>query len=270
MRRRSWRLPHDEAATLAARTPALFHCGVHEVLLSTLAGAVARWRGDGASRVLVDVEGHGRESVEGVDLSRTTGWFTSTHPVRLDVAGLDLGEAQAGGPAAGALLKAVKEQARAVPGDGLGYGLLRHLNPETGPVLAALPSAQIGFNYLGRFSATGAGELPPAAWQMTGDSAIGGSADPDMPSTHTLEAGAAIVDTADGPELTLSLGWAGRILDDAEVERLGQSWLDLLVGLAAHTTAPASGGHTPSDFPLLGLAQSQIEELEAGLADDIP
>ncbi|MFF0033656.1 amino acid adenylation domain-containing protein [Streptomyces avermitilis] len=270
MRRRSWRLPHDEAATLAARTPALFHCGVHEVLLSTLAGAVARWRGDGVSGVLVDVEGHGRESVEGVDVSRTMGWFTSTHPVRLDVTGLDLGEAQAGGPAAGALLKTVKEQARSVPGDGLGYGLLRHLNPETGPVLAALPSPQIGFNYLGRFSATGTGELPPAAWQMTGDSAIGGSADPDMPSTHTLEAGAAIVDTADGPELTLSLGWAGQILDDAAVERLGQSWLDLLVGLAAHTTAPASGGHTPSDFPLLGLAQSQIEELEAGLADDIP
>ncbi|MEV6752603.1 amino acid adenylation domain-containing protein [Streptomyces sp. NPDC051214] len=263
-RRASWQVPREEAATLAGRTPALFHCGVHEVLLATLAGAVTHWR-DEDGPVLLDVEGHGREPVEGVDLSRTMGWFTSTHPLRLAVADVDLTEAAHGGPAAGALLKAVKEQARAVPGDGLGYGLLRHLNPETAPVLAALPGPQIGFNYLGRFAAGDPADgRTAAAWQMAGDTAIGGSADPDMPSMHALEAGAAIVDTADGPELTVSLSWAGHAVDSADAERVGRLWLDMLRGLAAHTTDPAAGGHTPSDFPLLGLAQSQIEELEAG------
>ncbi|MGW7078461.1 amino acid adenylation domain-containing protein [Streptomyces sp. NPDC054866] len=263
-RHASWQVPREQAATLAGRTPALFHCGVHEVLLATLAGAVTHWRGE-AGPVLLDVEGHGREPVEGTELSRTMGWFTSTHPLRLTVADVDLTEAADGGPAAGALLKAVKEQARAVPGDGLGYGLLRHLNPETGPVLAALPGPQIGFNYLGRFTAGDpSDDRTVAAWQMAGDTAIGGSADPDMPSTHALEAGAAIVDTADGPELTVSLSWAGRAVDSAAAERIGRLWLDLLGGLAAHTTDPTAGGHTPSDFPLLGLAQSQIEELEAG------
>ncbi|MGB8946795.1 MAG: condensation domain-containing protein, partial [Streptomyces sp.] len=262
-------VPRGDAATLAGRTPALFHCGVHEVLLATLAGAVTHWRGEGGpvrpDPVLLDIEGHGREPVEGAELSRTVGWFTSTHPLRLAVADVDLTEAADGGPAAGALLKAVKEQARAVPGDGLGYGLLRHLNPETSPVLAALPGPQIGFNYLGRFTAGDPSDgRTVAAWQMAGDTAIGGSADPDMPSMHALEAGAAIVDTADGPELTVSLSWAGRAVDDAAAERIGQLWLDMLGGLAAHTTDPTAGGHTPSDFPLLGLAQSQIEELEAG------
>ncbi|MFD9906209.1 amino acid adenylation domain-containing protein [Streptomyces sp. NPDC059063] len=264
--RASWTVPAVQAATLAGVTPALFHCGVHEVLLATLAAAVAQERGAGTSALLVDVEGHGREPVDGVDLSRTVGWFTSAHPVRLDLAGLDLDEARSGGPTAGALLKAVKEQVRAVPGgDGLGYGLLRHLNPETAPVLAALPSPQIGFNYLGRFTA-GTRQGPLAAWQPAGE--IGGSADPDMPSAHTLEAGAVVVDTPDGPRLTLSLARPGGLLDDAAAARLGQAWLDQLDGLAAHTTAPAAGGHTPSDFPLLDLAQGQIEELEAGLADD--
>ncbi|MEV0320302.1 amino acid adenylation domain-containing protein [Streptomyces sp. NPDC050658] len=268
-RRAYWRVPEEEAATLAGRTPALFHCGVHEVLLATLAGAVTRWRGDTAG-VLLDMEGHGREPVEGTELSRTVGWFTNAYPLRLDVAATDLAEVPSGGPAAGALLKAVKEQVRAVPGDGLGHGLLRHLNPDTGPVLAALPRPQIGFNYLGRFTAGDTSEnRPVAAWQPAGATAIGGSADPGTPSMRALEAGAAIVDTADGPELTVSLSWAGQILDDAETERLGRIWLDMLGGLAAHTTAPDAGGHTPSDFPLLGLAQSQIEELEAGLADDM-
>ncbi len=43
------------------------------------------WRGDRAG-LLVDVESHGRHEdlVEGAELSRTVGWFTVTHPVRLD------------------------------------------------------------------------------------------------------------------------------------------------------------------------------------------
>ncbi|MGW6312337.1 amino acid adenylation domain-containing protein [Streptomyces sp. NPDC055099] len=257
MGRRSWTVGAEHAAALVGRTPVVFHCGVHEVLLSALAGAVACWRPGVGPGLLVDVEGHGRRSDGGVDLSRTVGWFTSVHPVRLDVGGVDVGEVVAGGPAAGVLLKRVKEQVRAVPGDGLGFGLLRHLNPATAPVLAALPRPQIGFNYLGRFTADAAG------------TSIGGSLDPAMPATHTIEAGAVIVDTAAGPRLTLTLSWAAALLDEEATERLGRLWLDVLAGLAAHTADPDSGGHTVSDFPLLDLAQDEVDELEAGFADDI-
>jgi nonribosomal peptide synthetase CepB len=277
VRRRSWTVPAEHAASLVGRMPAVFHCGVHEVLLAALAGAVAHWRaeraaagavadaaGVGAGEVLVDVEGHGRESLAGTDLSRTVGWFTSVHPVRLRLAGVDLVEARAGRVAAGQLLKAVKEQARSVPGDGLGYGLLRHLNAETGPVLAGLPSPQIGFNYLGRFAGAAVAEGGAVApWQPAGATAIGYSADPDMPAPHTIEAGAAVRDTPAGPELTISLSRPAEVLDDAAVERLGRHWLDLLAGLAAHTEDPAAGGHTPSDFPLIDLAQDEVERFEA-------
>ncbi|MGW4206298.1 amino acid adenylation domain-containing protein, partial [Streptomyces sp. NPDC004726] len=116
MTHRSWTLPVRDVAQLVSVAPALFHCGVHEVLLAGLAGAVARWRPETVDGVLVDVEGHGREPVAGADLSRTVGWFTSSHPVRLAVTGVDLEEVLAGGPAAGALLKVVKEQVRSVPG----------------------------------------------------------------------------------------------------------------------------------------------------------
>ena len=48
--------------------------------------------------MLLDLEGHGREEelVGGADLSRTVGWFTSSHPVRVDVTGVRL---DAGGQA---------------------------------------------------------------------------------------------------------------------------------------------------------------------------
>ncbi|WP_217129004.1 hypothetical protein, partial [Streptomyces sp. AC558_RSS880] len=70
--------------------PAAFHGGVDDVLLGALALAVRQWREargvDADGGVLVDLEGHGRDTDRpDVDLSRTVGWFTRVHPVRLDV-----------------------------------------------------------------------------------------------------------------------------------------------------------------------------------------
>uniref|UniRef100_UPI00131DEBB8 condensation domain-containing protein n=1 Tax=Streptomyces sp. NRRL F-525 TaxID=1463861 RepID=UPI00131DEBB8 len=273
LRRSSWSVPVGEAAVLVGEVPGVFHCGLHEVLLATLAGAVAGWRpGFGAEPggFLVEVEGHGREPLsEGMDLSRTVGWFTAAYPVRLDASGVDLAEATAGGAAAGALVKRVKEQVQAVPGDGLGYGLLRHLNPETASVLEGLPVPQIGFNYLGRFAtAGGAGARSAEPWQSAGDTAVGGAADPGMPVPHALDVGAVVADTVNGPELTLTLSWPEALLDEADVQELGLAWLGLLNGLAAHTADPSAGGHTPSDFSLLDLDQDEVDDLEAEFADD--
>src|SRR5260370_936892 len=140
------------------RVPAACHCGVEHVLRRGLALAVAQWCGrrgrGGSTAVLVDVEGHGREEVSAdIDLSRTVGWFTSLYPVRLDVGGVDVEEALGGGAALGRALKLIKEQLRGVPGNGLGYRLLRSLNPRTGSQLAGFAAPQIGFNYLGPFAA---------------------------------------------------------------------------------------------------------------------
>ncbi|MFE7116949.1 amino acid adenylation domain-containing protein [Streptomyces sp. NPDC057654] len=280
VRRQAWAVPEPQAATLVAKTPSTFHCSIHEVLLSTLAAAVTDWRPDPDPTVLVNIEGHGRDPVAGTQLTRTVGWFTSVHPVRLRLDGIDVAGARAGGATIGDVLKVVKEQGRSVPGDGLGYALLRHLNPDTALVLAALPSPQIGFNYLGRFAAATTATATAAAtattdtdtdtdsgsaeaWQAAGGTAIGSSADPTMPAVHALEAGAFIRDTPDGPGLTVTLRWPAGLLDAGAVERLARTWLDMLSALAAHTADPEAGGHTPSDFPLLDLAQDEVEQFEA-------
>ncbi|WP_306338922.1 condensation domain-containing protein, partial [Streptomyces sp. KL118A] len=284
LRQQAWVVPPERAEALLGRTPTAFHCGVDDILLATLTGAVAHWKPETSQGLLIDVEGHGREPISGgddVDLSRTVGWFASTHPARLDTSGIALTQALVGGPAAGELLKTVKEQLRAVPGgDGFGYELLRHLNPETGPVLAARPAPEIGFNYMGRFATAvhdasdvrevrEVHEVPGTVWQLAGETAIGGSTDPDMPLRHLLDAGAMVRDTPEGPEVTVTLSWPGHLVADAEAERLGRTWVELLGGLADHTDAPASGGHTPSDFPLLDLAQDEVDEFEGtGTAGD--
>ena len=105
--------------------------------------------------MLIDLEGHGREQIlDGVDLSRTVGWFTSLFPVGLDLGPISAHEARnPGGPLLERALKQVKEQLRQIPDHGIGYGLLRYLNPHTRAVLEQARTPQIGFNYLGRFSA---------------------------------------------------------------------------------------------------------------------
>ena len=260
-------VPSQQVRPLVERVPAVFRCGMHEVLLAGLAAAVARWR-PGRGGLLVEVEGHGREPeglAQPVDVSRTVGWFTSIYPLRLDPGPVSFSEIAAGGPAAGRLLKRVKEQVRAVPGNGLSFGLLRYLNPQAAAVLAGYPAPQIGFNYLGRFTATAPGaddrdEI--AAWRPAGSRVLGGGADADQLAAHVLEVSALVRDLPGGPELRLTMGWAGDVLDEASVRELAGLWAEALGGLAAHATQSDAGGLTPSDLPLVQLDQDEVEGLK--------
>ncbi|MFJ4206088.1 amino acid adenylation domain-containing protein [Streptomyces sviceus] len=235
-------------ADLLTTVPAAFHAGPEDVLLAALALAFARGREHPA--LLVDIERHGREDLaEGVDLSRTVGWFTSVVPARLDLTGLDLAD-----PAR--ILRGVKEQLRAVPDHGIGHGLLRHLNPRTGPVLAALPTPGIGFNYLGRTTGERSGDWSVAPEELPGALALGAAHDPGLPVAHGLE----ITATADENGLRATWSWVPGIWSEDEVHALAGLWFDALAELSHATPA---GGHTPSDLPLVSLSQAEIDELEA-------
>jgi len=261
-------LATSRTAPLLTRVPGAFHAGINDVLLTALAVAVGDWRwrrGRGQdSAVLINVEGHGREEiVDGVDLSRTIGWFTSVFPVRLDPGPLDWDEVWAGEPALGRAFKQVKEQLRTLPDNGVGYGLLRYLNPETAPVLAGLATPQILFNYLGRFGVGGsAGEAMD--WAVPFDAEVlGDAADPGMPMAHCVEINALTRDHAGGPELNVTWSWPDAVLSEQEVRDLAETWFRALDALVVHTAQPDAGGYTPSDLPLLSLSQTEIDQLEA-------
>jgi non-ribosomal peptide synthase protein (TIGR01720 family) len=249
-------VPADVSDVLLNRVPAAFHIGVHELLLATLVAAI----GPRPGALLVDVESHGRQEPDGVDLSRTAGWFTSIHPVRVDTGGIDRSAVRDGTAEAARLLRTVKEQLRAVPAEGVSYGRLRHLNPQTGPVLAALSRAQVGFNYLGRFR-DGTGGA--ADWDLVG---MGADADPDLPVMHALAAGALVRDHGDGSDLVLLVSWAGGVLDETDATALTDGWLSLLAGVAAHAGRGGADGPAPSDLPFVNLTQDQLDQLD-GLLD---
>ncbi|WP_328838904.1 non-ribosomal peptide synthetase [Streptomyces europaeiscabiei] len=276
----SVRLPVAVTEALLTKIPAAFHGGVNDGLLAALALAVAKWRrgrGQDEPSTLIRLEGHGREQevVPGADLSSTIGWFTSMYPVRLDTAGFDLDEAFEGGPATGGVVKAVKEQLLSIPDKGLGYGLLRHLNEETGAVLKDLgPAGQIGFNYLGRFStADMPEELRNLGWTQL--PAAGLTADlGEMPAMTTIEINSAVIDTELGAQLDASVGFPAGVLTPTEVQDLMDLWSQALHAITTHVAEdPEAGGLTPSDLPLVDVTQQDIEHWERtypGLTDVWP
>ncbi|GIF04581.1 non-ribosomal peptide synthetase [Actinoplanes siamensis] len=263
-------VPADVTESLLTTVPALFRGGVDDGLLTGLALALTHWRrtrGGSGTSTLVRLEGHGREEhlIPGADLSDTLGWFTAMFPVRLDLTGIDLTEAFAGGPAAGRAIKAVKEQLRAVPDNGLGYGLLRHLNPRTGAVLAAAREPQIGFNYLGRSSGADIPEeLRGLGWTPdTGYRDLIAAPDADMPVLSALEINAVALGTPAGEELTAYFGFPTGVLGRDEVTELARLWVRALTALARHAAAPGAGGLTPSDAPLAEVRQPEIDSWES-------
>jgi non-ribosomal peptide synthase protein (TIGR01720 family) len=245
-------LDSEETQALLHQAPAAYHTEINDVLLTALAQAFARWTG--VQGVLVDLEGHGREDLfEDVDLSRTVGWFTTVYPVWLDLRGVE-------GP--GGALQAVKEQLRAIPGRGIGYGLLRYLSADA-PLagrLRALPAPEVSFNYLGQFNQP---EAAPTILKPAPEPA-GPSRSPRAARSHLIDINGSIA----GGRLAVDWSYSQAIHRQATIEQVAGYFADALRALIAHcalypTRSPQSGGHTPSDFMLARLDQRKLNQVFA-------
>ncbi|MFJ2192235.1 amino acid adenylation domain-containing protein [Kitasatospora sp. NPDC087861] len=248
----SLRTTLDGGATAALLTdlPDRLGAAVPEILLGALAAALRGWRArTTGGPLLVDVEGHGRDpelpALDGLDLSRTLGWFTVIHPVLLDVGPA---EPAAPGPVcADDLSRAVaaaRERLRATPHRGLTYGLLRRCG--------TLParSAPIAFNYLGRFDTTRRGPWQPVPGTLRGES------DPALPLAHTLSVDAFVEAGPDGPQLRVEWAWPTGVLDAESVGELAARWEQAL-------TAPLPGRGGGADTSGGSAAAAVAEVLPA-------
>ncbi|MFK2891137.1 amino acid adenylation domain-containing protein, partial [Dyella flagellata] len=267
-------LPASVSGELLSRTPAAFHARINDVLLTALAIAVTQWRhrrGLGSdTAVRLDLEGHGREEIfDDVDLSRSVGWFATHVPVSLDAGVLHLEQAASKAVAMGNALKRVKEQLRQIPDNGIGYGLLRYINPDTSAILGAAAPSQIGFNYLGRFSRAKS-EDQPAGMAL---GALSSGSDPERPLAYAIALNAIAYDSAERTELVAHWTWAQKLFNEDDIADLANTWFAALNTLAEVARQPGAGGFTPSDLPLVRLTQAQIDQLQArypALADILP
>ncbi|SFJ64582.1 amino acid adenylation domain-containing protein [Thermoflavimicrobium dichotomicum] len=234
-----------ETQALLKQVPAIYRTQVQEVLLTALVRSLASWTRQ--STVWIDLEGHGREEiVEGVDLSRTVGWFTSVYPVCLTI------------EPHGSLtdsLKQVKEMLRQIPRRGIGYGLLRYLHEDKDvqAVLSSLPQPEISFNYLGQFDQM---DTPDALLRGASES-VGSAIDPGELRTYLLE----ITGMVSGGQLVVTWKYSKEKHHRQTIEAIAQQFIHELQSILAEQENDSGQGFTPSDFPLANITSFQLDQL---------
>ena len=240
-------LSRDETTALLQEVPPVYRTRIDDLLLTALLRTLRQWTG---SRVLrLEMEGHGREDIgPGTDLSRTVGWLTSFATVRLELT-------LAGDPAAD--MKSIKEQLRAIPGRGLGSGLLRFLGGESAASrrLAPSPRPSISFDNLGQLDFADGEAFAPAPEHKGREISI------RQQRPYQLKVAAGVRDG----RMRIDWTYSENLHRQETVKRLAEGYGAALRELLAHCRAVKRWGCTPSDFPLAGLGQADLDRLPVDL-----
>ena len=235
----------EETQILLQQVLAAYRAQINDILLTTLLQSFAEWTGENS--LLVDLEGHGREELfEDVDLSRTVGWFTSIFPVHLSFENTSKQELA---------LKSIKEQLRAIPHRGIGYGLLRYLSGDRLIIeqLNSLPKAEVVFNYLGQFD----NFLPEFSLFKPIKKPIGSIHSLKGHRPHLIEIEAMVVNR----QLQLDWIYSKNLHSQDTIASLAQSMLSALRSLIAGCQSAQEFNYIPSDFPEAQLNQAELDKV---------
>ncbi|TCQ05369.1 non-ribosomal peptide synthase protein (TIGR01720 family)/amino acid adenylation domain-containing protein [Rhizobium sp. PP-F2F-G36] len=265
-RRRRTLIDTDLTQLLLQELPAAYRATVEETLLAAVTRAFAQtFR---VERLRVAMESHGRHPIDDrIDPSRTIGWLTAEYPVVFDMA-------QAGDlPGA---VRAVKQGLRQIPDHGIGFGILRYLDADTGPELAAREAEhppELLFNYLGRFVARDGHWAPQAIGGRFAD-AFAVDVDAGMKLMHGAEINAFVEETAAGPQLAINWTWANGLFDESVIDTLHGAIaanISALADTAWGRPSLAADTLVAADTPgLTGDELCALRERHGPLADVLP
>jgi non-ribosomal peptide synthase protein (TIGR01720 family) len=238
-------LTDQDTSTLLQNVTSRLQAHIEEALLTAFAVAYRAW--SGSERLILTLEGHGRDSpFEDIDVSRTVGWFTSMYPVLLDLNGAE---------GLYACFSEVRSQIRAIPDKGMSYGLLRYLSPDDDArrTLANI-HPPISFNYLGQFSAAN-----------SATAALRGAAEPSGPArdlsairSHLLEINGSVT----GGRLAFEIGYSRDVHTGEQARRLADAFAEALRDLV---TCCSQDGDAPAiqHFAQAGLSREDLATIMA-------
>ena len=237
-------LSQMETSTLLQDVPSAYHTQINDVLLAALVLSFTKRTGSRSLRL--DLEGHGREDiVDGLDVSRTVGWFTTHYPVTLFV----------DDPSnIGACLKSIKEQLRTIPNRGIGFGLLRALrkDSELEDHFRGIPASPLLFNYLGKLD-----QLLPQSCRFRFARELTVSYCPGATRSHCVEINTFVV----GGRLKMDWRYSADQLSATSVWEMAEDYAKALRTVITHCVSRDEVEFTPADFPLADLDQQKFQKL---------
>lgn len=237
MRIASAKLNVDDTACLLKEAYHVYKADVPVMLNTALVLTLKAWTG--LSKFVIEQENHGRHT-EGVDLSRTTGWFTTLYPMLFELTE-DILSAQ---------VMQIKEQIHSVPDNGIGYGIFRYLKGRDSD--QPEKRAAVRINYLGQFGKELNNDL------FAYDPAFTGSdIDPCNHMTAELELDLMIV----SGELQLSLKYNSEAHTIATIHWLVDTFFHHLNRILTQAQSGKRVYLTSSDVDTAALDQEELDTL---------
>jgi len=213
-----------------------YNTRINDILLVALGLALSKYTGK--REIWLDLEGHGRvDMFDDIDLSRTVGWFTSIYPVCLYLPP-DLNPKTA--------IMSIKEQLRAIPHEGIGYGILKYLCGET----RFKTRPEIVFNYLGQF------EQESGLFRFATE-AMGSEQSEQGQHTHFLEINGLVIHGC----LQFTWRYSRRQFKAETIKKMAQEFIQTLQILISHCQQTEMVSYTPSDFPEVTLNQEYLDKI---------
>ena len=226
-------LSEEQTTTLLQQVNQAYQTEINEVLLTALSRALKATFG--ASAYGITLEGHGREDILDLDISRTVGWFTSMFPIVLEYE-----------EATGFHLQSIKENLRRIPHKGVGYGLLKYLSDTD----LDADNAAIIFNYLGDFSA----EQAKGRFNLS-PKTTGLSIHPQAIRQHELEVSGIIVEG----KLSLSINYPTLRMESALIQAFLDNYQTALLELIQHCSQQTVTVSSPADFTACDLSLREYQ-----------
>ncbi|MCY8005267.1 lichenysin non-ribosomal peptide synthetase LicA [Bacillus haynesii] len=231
-------LSKEETEQLMTKVHEAYSTEMNDILLTALGLALKEWTGQ--EDFIICLEGHGREDIiDGLNISRTVGWFTSQFPVLIQ-----MGHSED----IGYQIKQIKEELRHIPNKGIGYGIYRYLTEEG---KEAQPiKYDISFNYLGQFT-----EMTDSGLFTRSTLPSGDPLSPETEKPNALD----IVGYIENGILTMSIAYHSLEYKESTVAAVAASFKTYLLQLIGHCLERDGGELTPSD---LGDDELTLEELD--------
>ncbi|MDY6935439.1 MAG: amino acid adenylation domain-containing protein [Spirochaetota bacterium] len=232
-------LSRENTGSLLKDAHRAYNTNMNDLLLTALMKTLQGWLG--RDDVAFDLEAHGREEViEGVDISRTVGWFTSMYPVLFQSdRDLDLSSR----------IKYVKEVLHNIPYRGFNYCVFKYMLGKGWPLNTGL-----SFNYLGQ-------ALLPESYDAISliEHEVPGTIADENIRPNLIDVNCIVVED----QLRINFSYSRNRYNKRTIEELADLYKRELSAVILHCLDPESFDITPSDFDLVKLDQGELDDLAA-------